>query len=68
MKEGNQWYFGMKAHLGVDAQPGLVHTVIGTAANLHDLTTAESLLYGTETDVYADARYRGIEKRGETRI
>lgn len=62
-KKGNQWYFGMKAHVGVDAQSGLVHTVIGTAANVHDINAAEALLHGQETDVYADAGYQGIEKR-----
>jgi IS5 family transposase len=62
-KKGNQWYFGMKAHIGVDAESGLVHTVIGTAANVHDITAAEALLHGQEKDVYADAGYQGIEKR-----
>jgi IS5 family transposase len=42
-KKGNQWYFGMKAHVGVDAESGLVHTVIGTAANVHDINAAEAL-------------------------
>ncbi|MFM0592159.1 MULTISPECIES: IS5 family transposase [Paraburkholderia] len=64
-KKGNQWYFGMKAHIGVDAESGLVHTVIGTAANVHDINAAEALLHGDETDVYADAGYQGIEKRCE---
>ncbi|CAB3774961.1 IS5 family transposase ISRso18 [Paraburkholderia humisilvae] len=64
-KKGNQWYFGMKAHIGVDAQSGLVHTVIGTAANVYDINAAEALLHGKETDVYADAGYQGIEKRCE---
>jgi IS5 family transposase len=62
-KKGNQWYFGMKAHVGVDAESGLVHSVIGTAANVHDINAAEALLHGQETDVYADAGYQGIEKR-----
>jgi len=62
-KKGNQWYFGMKAHIGVDAESGLVHTVIGTAANVHDINAAEALLHGQERDVYADAGYQGIEKR-----
>jgi transposase, IS5 family len=62
-KKGNQWYFGMKAHVDVDAESGLVHTVIGTAANVHDINEAEALLHGQETDVYADAGYQGIEKR-----
>jgi transposase, IS5 family len=62
-KKGNQWYFGMKVHIGVDAESGLVHTVIGTAANVHDINAAEALLHGQEKDVYADAGYQGIEKR-----
>jgi transposase, IS5 family len=64
-KSGN-WYFGMKAHIGVDAESGLVHTVVGTVANVHDITEAHALLHGQETDVYADAGYQGIEKRRET--
>lgn len=62
-KKGNQWYFGMKAHIGVDAHSGLVHSVIGTAANVHDVNVAHALLHGNESDVYADAGYRGVEKR-----
>lgn len=64
-KKGNQWYFGMKAHIGVDAQSGLVHTVVGTAANVHDVTQAQALLHGDETDVFGDAGYQGVEKREE---
>jgi len=56
----------MKAHVGVDAESGLVHAVIGTAANVHDISTAHALLHGEETDVYADAGYQGIEKREQT--
>ncbi|MBB5468209.1 IS5 family transposase [Paraburkholderia sp. CI2] len=55
----------MKMHIGVDADSGLVHTVIGTAANVHDINVAQALLHGKETDVYADAGYQGIEKRCE---
>ena len=62
-KKGNQWFFGMKAHIGVDAQTGLVHSIEGTAANVHDITQTESLLHGSETEVFADAGYCGIEKR-----
>lgn len=65
-KKGNQWHFGMKAHIGVDAQSGLVHTVIGTAANVHDITQAQALLHGDETDVFGDAGYQGVEKREES--
>lgn len=64
-KKGNQWHFGMKAHIGVDAQSGLVHSVIGTAANVHDVTQAQALLHGEETDVFGDAGYQGVEKREE---
>ena len=56
-KKGNEWHFGMKAHIGVDAESGLVHTVIGTAANVNDVTQAHGLLHGHETDVHADAGY-----------
>ena len=62
-KKGNQWYFGMKAHIGVDAESGLVHTVTATAANAGDVTEVDKLLHGKETCVYADAGYTGAEKR-----
>jgi IS5 family transposase len=64
-KKGNQWHFGMKAHIGVDADSGLVHTVIGTAANVNDVTQGHGLLHGKETDVFADAGYQGAMKRPE---
>ncbi len=64
-KKGKQWHFGMKAHIGVDAQSGLVHTVVGTAANTHDVTQAQALLHGDATDVFGDAGYQGVEKRQE---
>lgn len=64
-KKGNQWHFGMKAHIGVDAKTGLVHTLIGTAGNVHDVTQAQALLHGDETDVFGDAGYQGVEKREE---
>ncbi len=67
VKKGNQWYFGMKAHIAVDADSGLVHTVIGTAANVHDVTQAANLLHGEEATVWADAGYRGIDKRPEAK-
>ena len=56
-KKGNQWHFGMKAHIGVDADSGLVHTVIGTAANVNDVTQGHSLLHGEEEVVFGDAGY-----------
>jgi IS5 family transposase len=64
-KKGNQWHFGMKAHIGVDAESGLVHTVIGTAANVNDVTQAGALLHGQETAAFGDAGYRGVDKRAE---
>ena len=66
-KKGNQWHFGMKAHIGVDADSGLVHTVIGTAANAHDVTQANALLHGQESSVYGDAGYQGAHKRPDAR-
>ena len=66
-KKGNQWHHGMKAHIGVDAQSGLVHSVIGTAANVADVTQATGLLHGQERDVFADAGYQGIAKRDEAK-
>jgi len=51
-RKGKQWYFGMKAHIGVDAQSGLVHTVVTTAANVSDVTQAHALLHGGETTVF----------------
>jgi IS5 family transposase len=65
VKKGNQWHFGMKAHIDVDANSGLVHTLIGTAANVSDITQAQALLHGEETDAFGDAGYRGIEEREE---
>jgi IS5 family transposase len=62
-KKGNQWYFGMKAHIGVDADSGLVHTVIGTAANVNDVTQAKALLHGEEEIAFGDAGYQGAHKR-----
>jgi IS5 family transposase len=64
-KKGNQWYFGMKAHIGVDAQSGLVHSLAGTAANVADIAQTHALLHGQEKKVYADAGYLGVEKRKE---
>ena len=64
-KKGNQWYFGMKAHIGVDAQSGLVHTVAGTAANVNDVNMAGALLHGDEEAAFGDAGYQGVHKRPE---
>ena len=64
-KKGNQYYFGMKAHIGVDEESGLVHSVVGTAANVADVTQVDKLLHGVENVVCADAGYTGVEKRSE---
>ena len=64
-KKGNQWYFGMKVHIGVDADTGLVHSMTTTAANTHDVTEAHRLLHGGETVVWGDAGYQGVGKREE---
>ena len=64
-KKGNDWHFGLKAHIGVDAASGLVHTVIGTAGNVSDVTQAHALLHGDEIAAMGDAGYQGVEKRAE---
>ena len=62
-KKGNQWFFGMKAHVGVDAESGLVHTVTTTAANEADVEQVADLLHGKEQQVWADSGYRGAQQR-----
>lgn len=64
-KKGNTWHFGLKAHVGVDAASGLVHTVKATAANVSDVSQTHHLLHGQEKDGYSDAGYQGVEKRPE---
>jgi transposase, IS5 family len=64
-KKGNQWYFGLKAHIGADRDSKLVHTVVVTAANVTDITKTAELLHGEEQQVHADAGYTGVEKRPE---
>jgi transposase, IS5 family len=64
-KKGNQWHFGMKAHIGVDVASGVVHTLVGTAANKADITQTAALLHGREEAVFADAGYTGAAKRPE---
>ena len=66
-KKGCQWYFGMKAHIGVDADSGLVHTVRGTSGNVNDVVEANSLLHGQETDAFGDAGYQGVDKRPDAK-
>jgi len=62
-KKGNEWHFGMKAHIGVDADSGLVHTVSTTPANEADVEQVADLLHGKEESVWADAGYRGAQRR-----
>ena len=64
-KKGNQWHFGMKAHIGVDVASGVVHTLTGTAANEADINQMAALLHGQEAAVFADAGYAGADKRPE---
>jgi IS5 family transposase len=66
-RKGQQWYFGMKAHIGVDAESGLVHTVRGTAGSVNDVIQANSLLHGQESDAFGDAGYQGAGKRPDAR-
>jgi IS5 family transposase len=58
-KKGNQWYFGMKAHIGVDSQIKLIHSVAATAANVHDSQVLPDLLHGKETRLWGDSAYAG---------
>jgi IS5 family transposase len=64
-RKGNQWYFGMKIHIGVDDTLGLIHSIDTTAANVHDIVPADKLLHGEERRVFGDAGYLGIQKRAE---
>jgi IS5 family transposase len=64
-KKGNQWYFGMKAHIGADLVSGIVHSLTGTAANEADISQMASVLHGEEKMVFADAGYTGAEARPE---
>lgn len=66
-KKGQQYYFGMKAHIGVDADSGLVHTVRGTSGNVADIVEANSLLHGQEKDAFGDAGYLGVHKRPDAK-
>lgn len=58
-RKGNQWYFGMKAHVGVDSHSKLIHSVVATAANVHDSQVLDDLLHGEETRVWGDSAYAG---------
>ena len=65
VKKGNQWYFGMKAHIGVDAATGLVHSLATTAANVADITQVPRLLHGPRRACGGDAGYAGVARRPE---
>lgn len=62
-KKGNEWYFGMKLHIGADSQTGLVHSASVTAGNVHDSHELPNLLHGEETRLYGDSAYRGEKQR-----
>ena len=64
-KKGNEWRFGMKCHIGVDAFSGLVHTIEVTSANVHDVSVAAKLIREDDEVVYGDSGYLGIDKREE---
>ena len=64
-RKGKQYHFGMKAHIGVDAETGVVHSLATTGANVHDVTQAGELLHGEESRVWGDAGYTGVGKREE---
>jgi IS5 family transposase len=64
-KKGNQWYFGMKAHVGTDTGKGLVHSVVVTDASVHDSKVMGKLLHGEEKAVYGDKAYAGEERKRE---
>ena len=67
VKKGKEWHFGMKVHIGADADTGVVHSMSTTPANVHDVTEAHRLLHGGERRVWGDAGYQGVEKRAENR-
>ena len=64
-KKGNQYYHGMKAHVGVDAGSGYVHSLTGTAANAHDITEAHNLIREDDKVIYRDSGYTGVANRDE---
>jgi IS5 family transposase len=65
LKKDNNWHFGMKAHISVNAASGLMHAVVGTALNVSDVTQAYALLHGDDTAAIGDAGYQGVRKRPE---
>ena len=67
-KKGNQWYFGMTAHVGADAESGLVHTVRGTSGHVSDIAEAHNLLHGKEKLGFGVASYQGVDNRPDARV
>lgn len=67
IQKGNQWIFGLKAHIGVDTKRGLVHSFTTTLANVHDLIPLPELVHSEESVISADSGYRGVEKRQENK-
>lgn len=65
VKKGNEWYFGMKCHMGVDAGTGYIHSIEATPANVHDITQAAKLIRQDDEVVYGDSAYLGLDKRPE---
>ena len=68
VKKGTAWYFGYKAHIGVDKDSGLVHHVEVTSANVHDVEMTPKLMTGDESEIYGDSGYIGAEKRQDAII
>ena len=66
-EKGQQWFFGMKVHIGVGADPGLVHTVRGAAGSVNDVVEVSTLLHGEETEAWGDAGYLGADKRPDAK-
>ena len=64
-KKGNEWYFGMKVHTGVDAGTGYVHTLTGTSANMHDVSETSKLIRKDDHTIYGDSGYLGAQQRSE---
>lgn len=67
-EKGRQCFFGMRAHIGVASDSGLVHTVRGTSGDVHGVVEANSLLHRQETDDFVDAGYQGARKRPDAKV
>ena len=68
VKKGNTWHFGYKAHIGVDRDSGIVHTVKATATNVHDVSMTSELMHGEEETLNGDSGYLGAEKREDAKV